>query len=113
MKLYIYTVYDNLAETHATPFFAVNDDVARRSFVDLVADSRTTVAQHPDDFILFCVGSFDSDTGHTEDSSRRRVVDGVSATLEVKRLAKFRASIQHEVDESEEQKRMDYLNDAE
>ena len=108
MKLYIYTVFDNLAESHATPFFAVNDDVARRSFVDLVADPRTTVAQHPDDFILFCVGSFDSETGHTEDSSRRRVVDGVSATLEVKRLAKFRASIQHEVDESEEQKRMDY-----
>lgn len=107
MKLFIYTVYDTLAESHATPFFAVNDDVARRSFVDLVADPRTTVAQHPDDFILFSVGSFDSETGHTGDSSRRCVVDGVTATLEVQRLAKFRASIQHEVEQSEEQKRIE------
>ena len=113
MKLFIYSIYDNLAKSHATPFFAVNDDVARRSFVDLVADPRTTVAQHPDDFTLFCVGVFDTESGHTDDLSRVRVVDGVTATFEVKRLSKLHASIKHEVDDSEEQKRMDYLTDCE
>lgn len=58
-----YAIHDKKALSFATPFFAVNDEVAMRSFEDLVRDRRSLVAQHPEDFALHFVGSFDPDTG--------------------------------------------------
>ena len=63
MTLSVYSVYDVKAKSYATPFFCLNEDVARRSFIDLCRDSRTLVAQHPDDFCLCFLGFFDQDSG--------------------------------------------------
>lgn len=61
--LKIYSIMDDKAQTFNTPFFAVNDLVASRSFSDLCNDSRSTVSQHLGDFHLYCLGEFDTDKG--------------------------------------------------
>lgn len=60
----IFSVFDSKLAVFMTPFFAKNVAVALRSFSDLVADSRSVVAQHPDDFFLYQLGEFDEDSGH-------------------------------------------------
>ena len=46
-----------------TPFFSLNESVARRDFGDLTREPSSTVFRHPEDFRLFHVGVFDLDTG--------------------------------------------------
>lgn len=59
MQTHIYSVYDNKGLVYSTPFFAINDGHAVRSFSDLANDVNTTVGRHPGDFSLFCLGTFD------------------------------------------------------
>lgn len=59
MRTNAYCVYDNKALVYGTPFFAPTDGSAVRSFQELANDNRTTVGNHPGDFSLWCVGSFD------------------------------------------------------
>ena len=59
----IFSVFDSKLNAYMTPFFAKNVGVALRSFSDLVSDSRSVVAQHPEDFFLFRIGSFSEDSG--------------------------------------------------
>lgn len=86
----IYSVYDKKAQSFNTPFFAFNDDIARRSFCDLIRDKRSFVSQHPEDFVLFRIGSFDESLGTvlSESSGPYSVVDGFQALREVLRFDK-------------------------
>lgn len=61
--LKIYSIMDDKAQVFNTPYFAVNDPVAVRSFTDLCNDSRSTVSQHLGDFHLYCLGEFDDEKG--------------------------------------------------
>ena len=63
MTLSVYAVHDVKAASFATPFFVANEALARRAFIDLCRDSRTTVAQHPEDFALFFMGFFEPENG--------------------------------------------------
>ena len=78
-----YAIYDKKALSFATPFFAVNDEVAMRSFEDLVRDRRSLVAQHPEDFALHFVGRFETETGkllpRSEGEGTYLVEDGLQA----------------------------------
>uniref|UniRef100_A0AAU8B1F3 Nonstructural protein n=1 Tax=Dulem virus 149 TaxID=3145626 RepID=A0AAU8B1F3_9VIRU len=59
-----FSVYDKKSESFNTPFFAPTYGVAVRSFTDLALNRETVVGQHPEDFDLYCVGSFDDSTGN-------------------------------------------------
>ena len=76
-----YAIFDKKALSFATPFFAPRDAVAVRSFEDLVRDKRSLVSQHPEDFALHLVGSFEPETGritpHSEGSFL--IMDGLNA----------------------------------
>lgn len=59
----MYAVYDLKAESFSQPFFAVNDAVASRYFVDGVRDTDTPVGRNPQDYQLMRVGVWNSDKG--------------------------------------------------
>ena len=82
MRLNVCSVRDAKLGTFAQPFFMMNDAAAVRAFGDLVRDSRTMVAQHPNDFVLFCLGSFD-DAGqlNPEELGPRHVIDALSMVV--------------------------------
>lgn len=57
MKLY--SVCDSVAEEYGPVFEAKNDDVAKRSFKQILDKSSVS----PADFELCCIGEFDHETG--------------------------------------------------
>lgn len=61
--MFMYSVYDKAAGSFNIPFFQLNDRVAIRSFMDLVRDERSQVSKHPEDYDLWCLGSFDDASG--------------------------------------------------
>lgn len=64
MVLGLYSVYDITAMVYSPPFCAVNDEVAKRVFQQLVASDPTAmIARYPKDFIVKRVGSFDDALG--------------------------------------------------
>lgn len=62
MKLYVTAIHDRL--NGYGPLITVSNlDIAKRSFIDSVNDVTTTIAKNADDFTLWCLGSYDPDTG--------------------------------------------------
>lgn len=66
MILRAYSLHDVKALQYHPPFFQSTDASAVRALRDLVNDLNTTVGRHPADFKLYCVGSYDDETGRFE-----------------------------------------------
>jgi len=66
MKHGLYSVRDAATETYNNIFVAPTNGAAIRQFGDLAQDEQTNVSRHPDDFILYRVGSWDDDNGTIE-----------------------------------------------
>jgi len=67
-----YTIRDNVAKFYIQPFFAPNDGVATRMWIQSLGDSWP----HRDGFALYSLGSFDTDTGHFEPTDPTLVLSG-------------------------------------
>ena len=63
MILRVYTIYDSLTKTYSNPFYSINDNVAKRSFCDLVQDVGSLVAKHPEDYRLCYLADYDDALG--------------------------------------------------
>ncbi|AXL15235.1 nonstructural protein [Microviridae sp.] len=59
MKTNMYTIYDNKAKVYNKPFYMLNNAVAERTALDLLADPNSELARHPEDFVMFFLGSYD------------------------------------------------------
>lgn len=79
MQLHGYSIYDRKSLVYHTPFFALTDGAALRSFSDLVNDASTAVGTHPNDYVLFGVGSWDDSAGQLLPATTpRHIADGNS-----------------------------------
>lgn len=82
MKLNVYSLYDRAAMTYGHPFYALNDAVAIRIFRDSVVRRESSMLrQHPDDFELRHIASFDDENGSFE-SALCMTLDTVRAALQ-------------------------------
>lgn len=75
MILNLYSVFDTKAKTYSQPIFQENDDVSIRSAIDTMNAGNSLIADHPEDFQIFCVGTFDQDTGKITGSNPRHVLN--------------------------------------
>lgn len=79
MKIKAYSVLDRTAGNYATPFFAPNDEVAKRNF-------RYSLKKLDDifiaDLVLYCVGDFDNEPGIFCNSGDHIVDSGVDVLSE-------------------------------
>jgi len=57
----MFAIYDSKAKIYNTPFALLNEDVARRAALDLLADTTTQVSNHPQDFTMFYLGTYDDE----------------------------------------------------
>ena len=65
MNLNIYTIFDSAANAYMQPFFLHNDGLAIRSFSDTInAKEPNNISEHPDQFTLFKIGTYDDTNGH-------------------------------------------------
>lgn len=62
MIVLLYSIYDNVAKEYGPIYHCKNDGVALRMFKDVIGKVNTDVA-FVKDYELYCVGSYDTDTG--------------------------------------------------
>lgn len=65
MKIQLFSIFDFKLGEFNTPMAFQSRGVAVRSFSDEVkrADENNQLYKHPEDFVLYIVGQFDSETG--------------------------------------------------
>lgn len=59
----VFTVHDSKAACFCTPYNSENNNTAIRDFSYAANDPTTPIGRHPSDYTLFCIGSFDNQTG--------------------------------------------------
>lgn len=64
MKMQMYVIYDSKACIYNKPFYLINDQVALRSANDLVIDKTNEIGKHPEDFTMFCIGTYDDESAN-------------------------------------------------
>lgn len=63
MILKAFSILDNKADAFAPPFFFATTGQAVRAFKDLCNNPDSNPYRHPQDFRLYCIGSFDDAKG--------------------------------------------------
>lgn len=63
MKMKAFSIRDAKAEIFNTPFFKTTHGEAERDFKAAVNDDKTTLHKFPEDFDLWHVGEYDTNTG--------------------------------------------------
>jgi len=61
MNQKIFTIFDSKANAYLTPFFLHMDGMALRIFKDCINDKNHQFGKHPEDYTLFCIGSWSDD----------------------------------------------------
>lgn len=59
----MYAVHDSKAETFNQPFYCKTHGEAERNFAQLKADEKSFVSKYPEDYDLYYVGDYDTNTG--------------------------------------------------
>jgi len=54
----VFVILDTKADAFGTPFFQHTVGLAMRACADLVRDPSTVVHRHPEDFVLFRLGTY-------------------------------------------------------
>lgn len=62
MELVIFSVHDSKAEAFVQPFFTPTVATGLRAFESSANDPDTMMCQHPGDYTLFELGTFEHDT---------------------------------------------------
>ncbi|QCQ85077.1 nonstructural protein [Blackfly microvirus SF02] len=70
MLIGVYSVFDRKSVAYGNLLFFVNDDIARRSMVEVMGE-RNNISLYPDDFDMYHVGTFNNETGELSPVSVR------------------------------------------
>lgn len=62
----IYSIFDDKAKVYNKPFHQLNEAVALRACKDLLEDPTTEINRHPEDYVLFELGTYDDNIGGYE-----------------------------------------------
>lgn len=63
MRLKLYAYRDSKIETFTDPFLQHTPGEAERTFRDTVANPKSKLNQHPEDFSLYYLGEYETNTG--------------------------------------------------
>lgn len=73
----IYTIYDTKAEQYGNPVYCRTDAEARRQFGVVARDENTEIGKHPEDFLLYRIGTFDPETGNLKPEAGTCIVKAI------------------------------------
>lgn len=76
MKLQVFSIRDRAVDAFMRPFFAQSVSAAIRSFTDMLGESESPAAKHPEDYDLFHLGAFDESSGLFETGVPHQVAIG-------------------------------------
>lgn len=63
MILRLYTIFDTKVQAYLRLFPLRSNGEATRMFADMANDPNNQIGQHPEDYVLYCVGEFDDARG--------------------------------------------------
>ncbi len=66
MKMKMFAIHDSKAEAFNVPFSLPNEALAVREFTALVNSPDSQIGQFPEDYTLFEVGEYDTQSGKIE-----------------------------------------------
>lgn len=75
----VYSLHDSKALIYSPPFLAGQHGLAMRMVQELANDLSTSVGRHPADFTLYCIGSFDDQSGQMLPAAHREHISDVLA----------------------------------
>lgn len=78
-SMFMYSVLDRVAKAHLDPFYAPNDDFARRVFSNACRDKGHPFGRNPEDYALFKVGQFTQANGQVIPCEPERIYTGTEA----------------------------------
>lgn len=83
MKLRVFCVRDVKTGQFGNPMFLIADGQATRSFIDEVnrAEKDNQLYQHPEDFDLFSLGSYDTELGTFDCHAPSVILTGSQAAV--------------------------------
>ncbi len=82
MNMDLFTVLDMVAQRYLKPFWGENAASAIRSFGDVCKDPEHPFSQHPEDYALYHIGTFDGETGMVTPMEPRRLATASSFALQ-------------------------------
>lgn len=82
MEVKVFSVYDVKTAAYGQPFFSPTRASAQRAFIGACSDRSTMLGQHPQDFRLFELGTFDDQSGLLSSINPDFVMEGVSNAQE-------------------------------
>lgn len=59
----IFSVFDVKTEEYSAPFYSPTLAAGERAFGDVLGDPESVLAKHPEDYQLYHLGSFDTESG--------------------------------------------------
>lgn len=74
MKTIIYAIFDDKAKVYNKPFHQLNEEVMIRTCVDLLRDKASTISSHPEDYVVFELGTYDDTTAEYELIPGKRII---------------------------------------
>lgn len=77
MKSFLFSVHDRASGVYDRPFDARSYAEATRFFSDLAVNPDHPIGKHPDDFTLFCVGTWDDNTGAVDPQVPEKLINGL------------------------------------
>lgn len=63
MKLQIYCIYDSKVLDYANPFYLHSEGELRRGFVEVCMNPETKMNKYPNDFSVYHIGEWNSESG--------------------------------------------------
>lgn len=75
MKMYLYSIRDNLAEVFNKPYTSINDGTAVRAFQGAMQENPDK-----DDYSLYCIGEYHDHDGSIIPHPPVRVINGFEIT---------------------------------
>lgn len=61
--LNVYGVYDVKSESYVAPIYERTDGLAVRQITDVVNSGKSPFSKHPEDYILYCLATFNDCSG--------------------------------------------------
>lgn len=83
MNVKMFTIYDRVAKLHNSPFCFNTIGQALREFTTLANNPQSTIGQHPEDYTLLEIATFDDNTGLVLPYDKPHLIGSANQYVEV------------------------------
>lgn len=86
MKKNLYAIIDTASGVYDGPIPGMSDGQVIRSFSDMAVNADHPVGQHPEDYSLIKVGTWNDGTGEIEDLQNMTLITGLEAVANSRKV---------------------------